>query len=133
MGATPGPSRPAALLCSATGKKGPCQAYRAQGADTCRRHGPHAAQVTAELHQAAAAVRAEEASKLHLDTPEQIQAFVEETAARLRSGQIPAATAVALDRLARTALAAADSRLLAEAQAEIAASKASRPAGVRRR
>jgi hypothetical protein len=89
--------------------------------------------VTAELHAAAAKVRAEEAAKLKLDTPEQVKAFIEETAGRLRAGQIPAATAVALDRLARTALAAIDSRLLEEAQAEIQASKANRPTGVRRR
>jgi hypothetical protein len=89
--------------------------------------------VTAELHQRAAEVRAQEATKLKLDTPEQIQSFVEETAQRLRSGDIPAATAVALDRLARTALAAIDSRLLEEAQREIQASKGTRLAGIRRR
>ena len=125
--------RSPAFLCGAPGKNGSCQAYRIPGAETCRRHGPNAAEVTAELHQAAAVVRAQEAAKLKLDTPEQIQSFVEETAQRLRSGEIPAATAVALDRLARTALAAADSRLLAEAQAEIHASKGTRPTGVRRR
>jgi hypothetical protein len=40
---------------------------------------------------------------------------------------------VALDRLARTSLAAIDSALLADAQREIDASKATRPAVARRR
>jgi hypothetical protein len=125
--------RSPALLCGALGKNGPCQAYRAAGSTRCHLHGENAAQEIAARHQAAAQVRSEEAAKLRLDTPEQIQAFVEETAARLRAGQIPAATAVALDRLARTSLAAIDSALLAEAQAEIQASKGTRPTGVRRR
>jgi hypothetical protein len=89
--------------------------------------------VIAARHQAAAAVRAEEAAKLRLETAEDARRLIEETASRLRAGQIPAATAVALDRLARTALAAIDSRLLEQANAEIAASKGARPTGVRRR
>ena len=123
-----------ALLCTGKNREGqPCQAYRVSGAETCRRHGPRAAEVTAELHAAAARVRDEEAAKVKLDTPAQVKAFIEETAGRLRAGKIPAATAVALDRLARTALAAIDSRLLEEAQVEIAASKANRPTSVQRR
>jgi hypothetical protein len=62
-----------------------------------------------------------------------VRRLIEETAGKLRAGQIHAGSAVALDRLARTALAAIDSRLLEEAQREIQASKGTRPAGVRRR
>jgi hypothetical protein len=132
VSATPGPQRPAALVCGAPGKNGPCQAYRATGTDTCRRHGPQAAEVTAELH-AAAKVRAEEAAKVRLDTPEAIAQLIEETASTLRAGLIAAGAAMAMDRLCRTALASLEAQQLEAATRELAERRAQEPVAARRR
>jgi hypothetical protein len=108
------------ILCQAQTSKGqPCKAYCAPGIETCRLHSQNAADEIAARHQRAAEVRAEEAARLTLETPEQVKALIAETATRLRAGQIPAATAVALDRLARTALSAIEARQLEEATREL--------------
>ncbi len=87
-----------------------------------------------DAHVKAATVhRAEEAIKVQLTTPEEVRALIAETATRLRAGQIPAATAVALDRLARTALSAIEADQLSAATQELAERRAAQPAGHRRR
>jgi hypothetical protein len=145
MGAQAGAHRPEDLVCTAVTKAGArCRGYRQAGQELCRLHAPEAAQDRAKGLAAAqtlreaesakeAAEEADRAAQVQLTTPEEVRAFIQETATRLRAGAIPAATAVALDRLARTSLAAIDSALLAEAQREIDSSKAARPAGIRRR
>ena len=50
-----------------------------------------------------------------------------------RAAQIPVATAVALDRLARTALSAIEARQLEEATRELAERRAQQPTAARRR
>ena len=43
MGATPGPERHEAVICTATGKSGNrCRAFKAAGSDICRFHSPAA-------------------------------------------------------------------------------------------
>ena len=87
MGATPGPERSEALLCTAVGKSGSrCRAFKAAGSDHCRLHGPEGAEAVAQLTrrraEAAQQAQVEEAGRLRLDTPEQIKTLIEETAPR---------------------------------------------------
>jgi hypothetical protein len=134
MGAQPGADRAEGLTCTTVTKAGTrCRGYRQAGSELCRLHSPEGQADRAKGLAAARALRAEDAQRLKLETAEDVRRLIEETAQKLRAGTIHAGAAVALDRLARTALASIDSALLAEAQAEIAASKGARPAGVRRR
>jgi hypothetical protein len=134
MGATPGPERHEALICTATGKSGNrCQAFKAAGSEVCRFHSPEADGDRAKARAAARQATTEEANRLRLDTPEQIKALIEETASRLRAGTIHAGAALALDRLARTALSAIEARQLEEATAELAERRAQQGPVARRR
>jgi hypothetical protein len=134
MGATPGSERNEALLCTATGKSGNrCRAFKAASSDRCRLHGPQAVEAIAELHQAAREVRVEEAGRLKLDTAEDVQRLLEDTAGKLAAGRITPPAAAAMNAIARSALHAIDLRLTEEATREIARANAGRSAGVRRR
>lgn len=142
MSATPGPERNEALICTATVQRtgARCRAFRAAGSDRCRLHGPHAAEEQAVRHRRKAEVRTqaqealvEEAGRLRLDTPEAIARLLEETATKLRAGQIHAGAATALDRICRTALDAIRADQLKAATEEIAARRAAQGPTHRRR
>ena len=130
MGAIPGDERNGALLCTAMGKTGkPCRAFRAAGSTLCRFHSPESDGDREKAREA----HVEEAGRLRLDTAADVRQLIEETAQKLRAGQIHAGAAVALDRLARTALSAIEARQLEEATAELAARRAQQGPTVRRR
>jgi hypothetical protein len=134
MGATPGDERNRALLCTAMGKTGkPCRAFRAAGNTLCRFHSPESDGDREKAREAAREAHVGEAGRLRLDTAADVRQLIEETAQKLRAGQIHAGAAVALDRLARTALAAIDSQALEAANLEMAALTAAQPQGKRRR
>lgn len=134
MGATPGPERNEAVICTAMGKSGNrCRAFKAAGSDVCRFHSPAADGDRAKARAAATQAAVEEATKLHLDTAEDVQRLLEDTAGKLATGRISPPAAAAMNAICRSALQAIDLRVTEEATREIAKANASRPGGVRRR
>lgn len=134
MGATPGPERHEALLCTATGKSGNrCRAFKAAGNDVCRFHSPAADGDRAKARAAARQATVEEAARLKLDSAEDVQRLLEDTAGKLAAGQISPPAAAAMNAIARSALQAIDLRVTEEAAREIARANAGKLAGVRRR
>jgi hypothetical protein len=134
MGATPGPERPETTICTATGKSGSrCRAFKAAGSEVCRFHSPASDGDRAKARAAAQAAQEAEAARLKLDTAEDVQRLLEDTAGKLAAGRITPPAAAAMNAIARSALHAIDLRVTEEATREIARANAGKPAGVRRR